>query len=109
MGALDLQRIHESGHIVRPHFHVVGLDRFVGLPVATHIEIDTAKVFRRDRRRGGEVEVTEACAVDVNHRRAVPRRLVPELGAVDLRECHDRLPLPASRAVNQRSYTSARE
>ena len=105
MGALDLQRVHEAGHVVGPDFHVVGLDGLVGLPVAAHVEVDAAEVPGRDRSRGGEVEVAEARAVDVNHGRAFPRRLVPELDAVDLRERHDRLPFVSLARRERRSYT----
>src|SRR5579884_2192737 len=70
--------------VVRPHLHVVVLQRFVGSAVAAHVEVDHLEALRQRRRRRIEVVVAEPGPVDLDHRLALPRDAVPEVDAVDL-------------------------
>ena len=63
----DVERVEQAGDVVRPHFHVVVLDRPVRLAVAAHVEVDDPEVLRELRGGGGEVEVAESGAVDLDH------------------------------------------
>jgi hypothetical protein len=94
-GAVDvrlakIERVEQPGGVVGPDLHVVALHGPVRLPVAAHVVVDDLEVLGEAGRRGSEVEVPEAGAVDLEHRLALARDLVPELDPVHSRlGCHD--------------------
>ncbi len=81
----DVERVEQAGDVVRPHLHVVVLDRPVRPAVAAHVEVDDPEALRELRCRGREVEVPESRPVDLHDGLALTRDLVPEVDAVDLR------------------------
>ena len=80
---LDVEDVHQPGDVVCPDLHVVVLEWPVGGAVAAQVEVHHPEALGQLGCRWREVEVPEACAVDLQHRLAFPRDVVPEVGAVD--------------------------
>ena len=89
MSGGEPEMVHQPGDVVGPHFHVIVLERPLGLAVAAHVEIDAAESPRQHRRGGGEIKMSEAGAVDLDDGFAFAGLLVPDTRAIDpgMRHC----------------------
>jgi hypothetical protein len=92
MCGANIEIVHQPGDVVGPNLHVVMLKWPFRLAVSAHVEIDAAESLRQDRRCSGEIKVSEARAVDLNHGLAVTGFLVPDAYPVYPRFRHEILP-----------------
>ena len=110
MRGLEAELVHQTGDVIRPNLHVVVLERAFRTAIAALVIVDDVEVLVQHWRRGGEVVVAKARAMDLHDRHTLPALLNPEVDPVDLDDvCHSPISLFLPLTHSGRGCVSCRQ